>query len=86
LVASAALVGSVTTIALGAAESIGFGIVEALWLDRTVDVALVNTLALAPPVAQPTAAKPMSSTKAASLVGTLALRFTGLSPCPPIVG
>jgi hypothetical protein len=82
LVASAVLVGPVTTVALGAAESIGVGISEALWLDGAVDVGLADPLALA----QPAAAMPMSSTTAASLVRTMALRFTGWSPCPPIVG
>jgi hypothetical protein len=84
LVALAVLVGPVTPFAFGAAESIGVGIAEALWLDRAVDVGLVDPLALAP--AQPAAAMPMSSTTATSLVRTMVLRFTGWSPCPPIVG
>jgi hypothetical protein len=78
------LVGPVTTISLGAAESVGVGIVEALGLDGAVDVGLVDPLALAPLVAQPAAAMPINSITA-SLVRTIALRFTG-SPCPPIVG
>lgn len=69
--------GAAESIALGAAESIGVGIAEALWLDPTVDVGLVDPLGLAPLLAQPAAAMPMSSTTAASLIGTIALRFTG---------
>jgi hypothetical protein len=81
LVAWALLVGLVPTVALAAAESIGVGIAEALWLDPAVDVGLVDplglALGLAPLLAQPAATMPMSSTTAASLIGTMALRFTG---------
>jgi hypothetical protein len=49
---------------------------EALWLDRAVEVGLVDPLALALALAQPAAARAMSSTTAASLARTLALRST----------
>jgi hypothetical protein len=75
------LVGAATTTAPSAAESIGLGIAEALWLEAAVDVGLVDALALAlglaPLLAQPATTMPMSSTAAASLIGTMALRFTG---------
>jgi hypothetical protein len=74
------LVGAVTTTA-SAAESIGVGIAEALWLEAAVDVGLVDPLALAlglaPLLAQPAATMPMSNITAASLIGMMALRFTG---------
>jgi hypothetical protein len=77
LVAAAVAVGAVETVALDEAESVGLGMAEALGLDPAVDVRLVGPLGLAPLLAQPTATMPMSSTTATSLMGTMALRFTG---------